>query len=169
MVISREQDTKHTDEFLFGYRFLSLHLYSNVVWKWYYFYVFLYDCCFEVDIRIRIYTNKRWIKQNTNEYGTANPTLGWHFRKLFQSSKLKARTSVFTETWQKRRSSFELWAFQNVTLSEMAVKNVYVYVAPSRQPPAGRLQCATRQKNSHQRTIFLSGGSARPYICRWNI
>jgi len=27
---------------------------------------------------------------------------------LFQSSKLKARTSLFTETWQKRRSSFEL-------------------------------------------------------------
>ena len=25
-----------------------------------------------------------------------------------QSSKLKARTSLFTETWQKRRSSFEL-------------------------------------------------------------
>ena len=33
---------------------------------------------------------------------------------LFQSSKLKARTSVFTETWQKRRSSFELCAFENV-------------------------------------------------------
>ena len=36
--------------------------------------------------------------------------LGWHFRMLFQSSKLKARTSLFTGTWQKRRSSFELWA-----------------------------------------------------------
>ena len=33
---------------------------------------------------------------------------GCHFRMLFQSSKLKARTSLFTETWQKRRSSFEL-------------------------------------------------------------
>jgi len=31
-----------------------------------------------------------------------------HFRMLFQSSKRKARTSHFTETWQKRRSSFEL-------------------------------------------------------------
>jgi len=41
--------------------------------------------------------------------------LGWHFRKFFQSSKLKARTSLFTETWQKRRSSFELWAFENDT------------------------------------------------------
>ena len=43
--------------------------------------------------------------------------LGWHFRMPFQSSKLKARTSLFTETWQKRCSSFELWAFENVTPS----------------------------------------------------
>jgi len=41
--------------------------------------------------------------------------LGWHFRMLFQSSKLKARTSLFTETWQERCSSFELWSFENVT------------------------------------------------------
>ena len=38
--------------------------------------------------------------------------LGWHFRMLFQSSKLKARTSLFSETWQKRETvralSFEL-------------------------------------------------------------
>ena len=33
----------------------------------------------------------------------------WYFWMLFQSSKLKARTSLFTETWQKRRSSFEIW------------------------------------------------------------
>jgi len=43
--------------------------------------------------------------------------LGWHFRMLFQSSTLKAPTSLFTETWQERRSSFELWAFENVTPS----------------------------------------------------
>ena len=43
--------------------------------------------------------------------------LEWHFRKLFQSSKLKARTFFFTETWQKRRSNFELWAFENDTPS----------------------------------------------------
>jgi len=41
---------------------------------------------------------------------TANPTWGDIFERFFQSSKLKARTSLFTETWQKRRSSFELWA-----------------------------------------------------------
>ena len=29
-------------------------------------------------------------------------------------SKLKAPTSLFTETWQKRHSTFELWAFENV-------------------------------------------------------
>ena len=38
--------------------------------------------------------------------------LGWHFRKLFQSSKLKARTSLFTGMWQTRRSSFEPWALK---------------------------------------------------------
>jgi hypothetical protein len=43
--------------------------------------------------------------------------LGWHFRMLFQSSKLKAQTSLFTETWQKRVSSFELWGFENDTPS----------------------------------------------------
>ena len=43
--------------------------------------------------------------------------LGWHFRLLTQSSKLKARTSLFTKTWHKRRSSFELWTFENVTAS----------------------------------------------------
>jgi len=37
----------------------------------------------------------------------------WHFRKLFPSSKFKTRTSLFTETWQKRRSSFELWALKH--------------------------------------------------------
>jgi len=41
--------------------------------------------------------------------------LGWHFQFLIQSSKLKARKSFFTETWKKRRSSFELWASENVT------------------------------------------------------
>jgi len=34
---------------------------------------------------------------------------------LFQSSRLKARISLFTETWQKRHSSFELPAFENIT------------------------------------------------------
>jgi len=30
--------------------------------------------------------------------GTANPTFGDFFEELFQSSKLKARTSLFTKT-----------------------------------------------------------------------
>ena len=38
--------------------------------------------------------------------------LGWHFRMLFQSSKLKARTCLFTETWQKRCSSFWTLSFR---------------------------------------------------------
>jgi len=39
----------------------------NVVWMCYYFYVLLNDCCLEVDIRIRRYANKQWIRQNTHE------------------------------------------------------------------------------------------------------
>jgi len=39
-------------------------------------------------------------------------------------SKLKARTSLFTETWPKRRSSFELWAFENVTPSGIGCRYV---------------------------------------------
>ena len=31
---------------------------KDVVLKYYYFDFFFYDCCFEFDIRIRIYTNK---------------------------------------------------------------------------------------------------------------
>jgi len=50
-------------------------------------------------------------------YRYSQSHLGWHFRLLIQSSKLKARTSLFTKTWQKRRSNFELWAFENVTAS----------------------------------------------------
>ena len=39
----------------------------NVVLKGCYFSVLFDDCCFEVDIRIRRYTNKRTIKQNKHE------------------------------------------------------------------------------------------------------
>ena len=39
---------------------------------------------------------------------TANPTWGDIFESYFKSSKLKARTSLFTETWQKRRWSVTL-------------------------------------------------------------
>ena len=54
--------------------------------------------------------------------------LGWHFRMLFQSSKLKARKSLFSEMWQKRRSSFELWAFENVTPSGIGCTYVSMYI-----------------------------------------
>jgi len=39
----------------------------NGVWKWYHFYFLFDDCCLEVVILIRRYTNKQWIKQNTHE------------------------------------------------------------------------------------------------------
>ena len=57
----------------------------------------------------------QWHFWKTSKYSQSH--LGWHFRMLFQSSQLKARTSLFTETWQKRRLSFELWAFENITRS----------------------------------------------------
>ena len=38
--------------------------------------------------------------------------LGWHFRMLFQSSQLKARTSLLPRFSRKRRSSFELRALK---------------------------------------------------------
>ena len=40
----------------------------NVVLKGYYAYVLFDDCCYEVDICIRRYTNKRWIEQNKHEH-----------------------------------------------------------------------------------------------------
>jgi len=45
---------------------------------------------------------------------TANPIWGDIFESSFQSSKLEARTSLFTKTWQKRlwALSFELWALK---------------------------------------------------------
>jgi len=59
---------------------------------------------------------KRWINQKRPVYEKRGDMcslshLQWLFQKLFQSSKLKARTSLSTETWQKRRLSlsFELW------------------------------------------------------------
>jgi len=39
----------------------------NVVLKEYYFYVLFRDCCVEVDIRIRRYTNKWLVQENKHE------------------------------------------------------------------------------------------------------
>jgi len=51
----------------------------------------------------------------THSYVYSQSQVGWNFRKLFQSSKLKARTSLFTETWQKRRSSSKLSALKELS------------------------------------------------------
>jgi len=55
------------------------------------------------------------VMSDSNVYEYSQSHVGWHFWKLFQSSKLKDRTSLFTETWQKRRSSFELWALKQLS------------------------------------------------------
>jgi len=79
--------------------------------------------------------------------------LGWHFRMLFQSWKLKAPTSLLTEMWQKRRSSFELWAFENVTPSGIGcnnrdvqnVKCIYWYIYAC----IGIFMCLERRTSIH--------------------
>ena len=61
-------------------------------------------------------------------YCTADPTWGDIFECCFKSLKLKAQKSLFTETWQKRRSSFEPWAFENVTASGIGCWAVLSFV-----------------------------------------
>jgi len=61
---------------------------------------------------------------------TANPIWGDIFESSFkaQSSKLKAWKSLSTETWQKRRSSFELWALkQHSKMSPQVGQAVCLY------------------------------------------
>jgi len=41
--------------------------------------------------------------------------LGWHFRMLFQSSKLKAWTSLLLRFSEKSHSSFELWTLKKLS------------------------------------------------------
>ena len=76
------------------------------------------DCCKEVQ------QAQCWrAPQNAVSFesfpSTTNPTWGDIFEYSFkdQRSKLKSRTSLFTETWQKRCSSFEFWSFENDTPS----------------------------------------------------
>ena len=52
--------------------------------------------------------------RNPKKKNTANPTWG-HFRMLFQSSKLEARTSLLSRFSVKRPSSFELWALKELS------------------------------------------------------
>ena len=58
---------------------------------------------------------------------TALSHLGRHFRIPFQSSKMKARTSVLPRFSGKRRSSFELWALKE--LSKISHKLDWLYVS----------------------------------------
>jgi len=54
--------------------------------------------------------------------------LRWHSRMMFvfKSSTLKARTSLFIETWQKRRSSFELELSEITSQVGLAVHSLYL-------------------------------------------
>jgi len=55
--------------------------------------------------------------------------LGVTFSNAVSSSKLKARTSLFIETWQKRRSSFELWAFENDTPNGIGCNRSIIFIS----------------------------------------
>ena len=68
-------------------------------------------------VKISIIIELWWLTLDTKIYSRSH--LGWHFRMLFRSSKLKAWSSLFAEMWQKRCSNFELWAFKNDTPSEI--------------------------------------------------
>ena len=100
--------TIHTQSYIYTTHYCLSPLQSMYIA---YIYTYIHICihthistlpyhCFNLYTSIHIYTYIQPIQ------------LGWHVRKLLQSSKLKARTSLFTETWQKRRSSFELWALK---------------------------------------------------------
>jgi len=81
---------------------------------------------------------------------------------LFQNSKLKAPTSLFTETWQKRRSSFELWAFEKDTPSGIGciskshiIKVAHVYVTlSSRRKWHPKWDCCFKTQSSKLQRVF---------------
>jgi len=80
-------------------------------------------------------------------------------------SKLKARMSVFTEVWQKRRSSFELWAFVNVTPSGIGctsteVHRIHIYVA---------MYCNVLQRNVLQCIALCFRSRSYTYTCWWEV
>ena len=72
-----------------------------------YIYIYIYTNTY-IDICIYIHTYIRGIF--FKKYSQSH--VGWNFRKLFQSSKLKDRTSLLLRFREKRRSSFELWALK---------------------------------------------------------
>jgi len=89
----------------------SYHIYERVMWKSYAVCCILWitymagiSCVAECDMHSHIH-NMSFIIYSRSR-------LGWHFRMLFQSSKLKARTSLLPRFSEKRRSSSELWALK---------------------------------------------------------
>jgi len=87
----------------------SIHIYLYV-------YIHIYTC---------IYMNLL-----TCSYTYSPSHLRWHFRKLFQSSKFKARTSLFTETWRMRHSSCEFLSFETAfkNVSAGGIGCIYMYM-----------------------------------------
>jgi len=67
------------------------------------------------------------VKSHLATQCTADPI--WHFRMLFQSSKLRARTSLLPRFSEKRRSSFRLWCLKELSkLSRQVGLVVLLYI-----------------------------------------
>ena len=53
-----------------------------------------------------------------------NVSSSWRLVRQVPAGSNKVRTSLFTETWEKKLSSFEFWTFENVTQSGMRVQGL---------------------------------------------
>jgi len=85
---------------------------------------------------------------------TANPTWG----KIFESSKLKARTSLLPRFSEKRRSSFELWALkQHSKMSPQVELAVLVCIQLT--------VCIQRNKVILHMGPHLRSSRSRPWAC----
>ena len=93
-----------------------------------------------------------------------NSNISFHWNVEKDMFELKNQTSLWTETWKKRRSSFELWAFENDTPSGIGCIIVY-YISwywQNRHQPEFRLKrlldqwhnCDTLHRSTN---LFVSG------------
>jgi len=105
--------------------------YTDTCWYITCWYIDTYTCrCWLLDIHAYMYTLaytfRCWLL-DIHAFMYSQSHVGWYFRMLFQSSKLKARTSLFTEPRQTKSSSFELWAFENVTPSGVGCTHSHIH------------------------------------------
>ena len=124
---------RHTNVIVCILTHIYIHIY---VYVYMFMYIYLYKRCSTSVGYIKEYKVYKYIHLCSRYYakfvfstfGTAFPCddvkkkcryskshLGWHFRMLFQKSKLKARTSLLPRFSEKRSSNFELWALKELS------------------------------------------------------